>query len=148
MTNYKGYTFEYHHKFKKEFTKIQSKHQCPTLKSDFKLLYDILIQHLHESDRFSPHVCMHISGLENYVTVPAFIIKRFRCEGINKGANSGFRITFLFDAEESRFIFVEMFNKNKKNIPDKKRINELFKKEISISNELYPDEENYLKNSK
>ena len=60
MTIYKGYTFEYHHKFKKEFNKILIKHQCPTLKSDFKLLYDILIQHLHESDRFSPHLCMHM----------------------------------------------------------------------------------------
>lgn len=38
---------------------------------------------------------MHISGLESYVNIPAFIIKKFRCEGINRGANSGFRITFL-----------------------------------------------------
>lgn len=87
---------------------------------------------------------MHISGLDNYVTVPAFIIKRFRCEGINKGANSGFRITFLFDKDEGKFIFVEMFNKNKKNIPDKNRINELFKREIQISKELYSNEEKYL----
>ena len=42
MTEYKGYTFEYHHKFKKEFNKIITKHHCPTLKDDFKLLYDIL----------------------------------------------------------------------------------------------------------
>lgn len=40
---------------------------------------------------------MRIAGLENYVAVPAFIVKKFRCEGINKGVNSGFRITFLFD---------------------------------------------------
>lgn len=33
--------------------------------------------------------------------------------------------------------------KNKKKNPDKKRINELFKKEINISNELYSDEEKY-----
>lgn len=75
MTEYKGYTFEYHHKFKKEFNKILTKHHCPALKDDFKLLYDILIQHLSESDKFAPHICMHISGLENNVTVPAFIIK-------------------------------------------------------------------------
>ena len=89
---------------------------------------------------------MHISGLENNVTVPAFIIK-FRCKGINKGSRSGFRITFLFDQEESRFIFVEIFNKNKKEIPDKNRVNELFVKKIDIEDELYDDEEEYLHSS-
>ena len=54
---------------------------------------------------------MHISGLDNYVNIPAFIIKKFRCEGINRGVNSGFRITFLFDKDEARFVFVEMFKK-------------------------------------
>ena len=73
MTEYKGYTFEYHHKFKKEFQKTFTRHQCPTIKSDFKLLYDILIQHLSESDKFESHVCMRMAGLENYVNVPAFI---------------------------------------------------------------------------
>ncbi len=144
MTEYKGYTFEYHNKFKKEFQKIFTRHQCPTIKSDFKLLYDILIQHLLESNKFESHVCMRIAGLENYVNVPAFIIKKFRCEGINKGVNSGFRITFIFDKDESKFIFVEMFHKNKKKIPDKNRINELFVKEIEISDELYEQEEAYL----
>ena len=118
MTNYKGYAFEYHYKFKKEFNKILIKHKCPTVKEDFKLLYDILIQHLQESDKFESHICMHISGLENYVNIPAFIIKKFRCEGINKGEK----------------------------IPDKNRINELFKKEINIHEELYDNEEFYLNN--
>lgn len=144
ITDYKGYTFEYHSKFKKEFNKIFSNHQCPTVKSDFKLLYDVLIQHLQESDKFESHICMHISGLESYVNIPAFIIKKFRCECINMGANSGFRITFLFDKEDSRFVFVEIFNKNKKKIPDKTRINNLFKKKSIIYQELYDGEEDYL----
>lgn len=144
MTKYKGYTFEYHYKFKKEFNKILTKHNCPTLKSDFKLLYDVLIQHLSESDKFPPHICMNISGLESYVTIPSFIIKKFRCEGINRGVNSSFRITFLFDKDEERFILVEIFNKNKKSIPNKKRINELFVNEIDIYDELYSGEEEYL----
>lgn len=135
MTEYKGYTFEYHHKFKKEFQKTFVRHQCPTIKSDFKLLYDILIQHLSESDKFESHVCMRMAGLENHVNVPAFIIKKFRCEGINKGVNSGFRITFLFDKEESKFIFVEIFHKNKKKIPDKIGLmNYLLKKLKSMMN--------------
>lgn len=143
MTEYKGYTFEYHHKFKKEFDKILTKQHCPTIKSDFKLLYDVLIQHLMDSNQFSPNMCMHMAGLENR-DVPAFIIKKFHCKGINKGSRSGFRITFLFDIDESRFIFVEIFEKKNKEVPDKKRINELFRKKVEIISELYEGEEIYL----
>ena len=75
MTEYKGFNFEYHYKFKKEFNKIISKHHCPTLKSDFKLLYDILIQHLKESDQFSPNICMHISGLDGQVSLPVSLLR-------------------------------------------------------------------------
>ena len=60
---------------------------------------------------------------------------------INRGVNSGFIITFLFDKDEGRFLFVEIFNKNKKKIPDKNRINELFKKGVNIQEELYDNEE-------
>ncbi len=144
ITEYKGYIFEYPHKFKKEFNKTFAKHKCPTIKEDFKLLYDTLIQQLHETDKFGVHMCMRISGLDNYVNIPAFIIKKFRCKGINKGVNSGFRITFLYDEEEGRFIFVELFHKNKKKIPDKNRINDLFKKETMMYDELYNEESEYL----
>ena len=144
MTKYKGYTFEYHHKFKKEFKKIFTKKHCPTIKSDFQLLYDILINHLEESGKFSPHVCRHVAGLDNYVSIPAFIVKNFRCQGINKGSRSGFRITFLFDEEKRKFIFVEFFEKSKKEVPNKKRINDLFRKDIKVFDELYGGEETYL----
>ena len=144
MTNYKWYTFEYHYKFKKEFEKIINKNECPSFKTDFKLLYDALIMKLMESKNFSPNLCMRMSGLEKNVTIPAFIIKKFRCKKINKGSRSGFRITFLFSHDQNKFIFVEIFKKNEKKIPDKKRINDLFIKPVKIHDELYDDEEKYL----
>lgn len=144
MTEYKGYTFEYHYKFKKEFNKIFRKRHCPTIKTDFKLLYDVLIQHLMESNKLSSNICFPMAGLKDYVTVSAFIIKRFRCKGIKKGSRSGFRITFLFDVDESRFIFVEIFEKKNKELPNKNRINELFTKEVDILSELYENEELFL----
>ncbi len=70
-----------------------------------------------ESNKFESHLCMRIAGLENYVNVPAFIIKKFRCEGINKGVNSGFRITFLFDKEEIKFISLKYSIKIKREFP-------------------------------
>ena len=87
---------------------------------------------------------MRMAGLDNTVTVPAFIIKKFRCKSINKGSRSGFRLTFLFSHDEDKFIFVEMFRKNVKKLPDKKRINDLFNKPVKIHDELYNGEEEYL----
>ena len=99
---------------------------------------------MEESDRFPKHVCMQVSGLDNSVALPSFIIKNFRCQGINRGSRSGFRITFVFDKKEKKFIFVEFFQKSKKEIPNKNRINDLFKKKVKISDELYDLEEEYL----
>lgn len=130
----------YHPKFKKEFNTIFKRHQCPTVKEDFKLLYDVLIEQLKTYNQFRDNLCNHIQGLDGEVMFSPYIIKKFRCKGIKKGSRSGFRITFLFDEEESRFIFVEMFMKSKKSIPDKKRINDLFKNEIIIDKELYEGE--------
>ena len=137
MTEFEGYSFEYHHKFKKEFNKIINRNQCPTLRDDFKLLLKTLVLNLNENNKFSSHVCMRISGLDSSVKFPAFIVKKFRCKNINQGVNSGFRITFLFDFEESRFIFIEIYRKSTKEVEDKNRINELFKKHIKIVDELY-----------
>lgn len=91
---------------------------------------------------------MKISGLDDYVSLPAFIIKNFRCQGINSESRSGFRITFLFDKEEKKFIFIEVFQKNKKEIPNRNRINELYKKKVKIIAELYENEERYLNSNK
>lgn len=45
---------------------------------------------------------------------------------------------------KNKIIFVEIFKKNEKKIPDKKRINDLFIKPVKIHDELYDDEEKYL----
>ena len=96
MTYYEGYSFKYHPKFKKEFNKIIKRHKCPTLKEDFRLFIDTLIVNLAESNKFPEHVCMHIAGLDSSAKLPAFIVKKFRCQKINRGANSGFRFTFIY----------------------------------------------------
>lgn len=144
MSEYEGYSFEYHHKFKKEFNKIFKRHKCPSLKSDFKLLIQTLVLNLEEHQMFPEHVCMHIAGLDDSVKFPAFVIKKFRCKDLNRGVNSGFRITFLFDSEESRFIFVEIYKKNTQKVEDKNRINDLFTKPIKIYDELYDGENEFL----
>lgn len=126
MIDLEGYTFECHPLFVKEFHKIIRKHQCPTLEGDFRRLKVILVQDLLDNYNFSQHVCTRIKGLDSNVSYPAFIIKNFRCKGINKGARSGFRLTFVYIKEENYFYFCEIYNKNKKSVEDKDRINKLF----------------------
>ncbi len=126
MIDLGDYTFDCHHLFDKEFRKIIQKHQCPTLKDDFNRLKIILVQDLLDNDNFSHHICTRIKGLNSNVPYPAFIIKNFRCKGINKGSRSGFRLTFMYVKEENYFYFFEIYNKNKKDVEDKSRINELF----------------------
>jgi mRNA-degrading endonuclease RelE of RelBE toxin-antitoxin system len=127
MTNLDDYQFDCHPLFRKEFKKIIKKHQCPSLKEDFYRLKIALVQDLEDNNHtFSVNYCTRISGLENKVTLPSFIVKKFRCQNINKGSRSGFRLTFVFYPDENIFYFVEIFNKNKKAIEDKERINNLF----------------------
>lgn len=126
MIDFQNFTFDCHPKFQKEFNKIIRKHQCPSLNDDFERLKIILIQDIEENGNFSVNFCQRIAGLDKCVCLPAFIIKKFRCKKIKKGSNSGFRLTFLFDKEEQRFYFCEIFHKNKKELPDKERINQLF----------------------
>ncbi|MBR6517822.1 MAG: hypothetical protein IKT40_13400 [Bacilli bacterium] len=126
MIDLDDYTFECHPLFDKEFSKIIRKHQCPTLMDDFNRLKIILVQDLLDNDNFSHHICTRIKGLDSNVPYPAFIIKNFRCKGINKGSRSGFRLTFVYVKEENYFYFCEIYNKNKKDVEDKNRINNLF----------------------
>lgn len=127
MTKLDNYLFDTHPRFDVEFNKIIRKHQCPTLKEDFERLKVTLVQKLEDLNEFPPTLCNRIAGLDNKVKFPAYIVKNFRCKGINRGSRSGFRIIFLFSRENNGFYFTEIFHKNKKDVEDKERINNLFR---------------------
>lgn len=100
MSKLDNYQFDTHLLFDDEFNKIINRHKCPTLKEDFERLKIALVQYLEDLNRFPVNICNRIAGLDSKVKFPAFIVKNFRCKGINKGSRSGFRITFLFSREE------------------------------------------------
>ena len=122
MNEYKS---DYHPKFCKEFKKFINRNKCPTLESDFKLFKKNLKDDISRN-KLLPSKYHKISGLDSRVNQPAFIFKDFRCEGINKGKKSGFRITFLIINREY-FYFTEIYHKNQKDVEDKERINALFR---------------------
>lgn len=126
MKNTENILFKYHPKFRKEFEKIINKRKCPSLKEDFELFKDVLIDDFSSYGKL-PRRYHKISGLASYVNEPAFIVKDFRCKGIGKGKRSGFRLTFVF-YDYKCILFTEIYYKNKKEVEDKERINKLFKK--------------------
>ena len=107
--------------FDKKFIKEKNKFKriCPSIESDFNRFLTSLKIQIQENDYRVPvdnENIYRISGLDRSVTLPAFIVKSFYCEKLNRGKKSGFRITFIYD-----------FKKHKE-IEDKNRINKLFKK--------------------
>ncbi|WP_409199652.1 hypothetical protein [Methanobrevibacter sp. DSM 116169] len=115
-------------KFKEEHDFFINRNKCPSLIDDLERLKMTMNQNFKDNNsRFTvERGYFPISGLNIKVIFPCFIIKRFRCKKIKKGADSGFRIVFIFDEAERKIWFVEIFHKNKKEMPDLNRINNLF----------------------
>ena len=126
--NYYVLEFIYLPKFKDEHDYFIKRNKCSSLIDDLERLKKAMNQNFKDNNsKFTvDRGYFPISGLSNKVHFQCFIIKSFRCKKIKKGANSGFRITFIFDEAERKIWFVEIFHKNKKKLPDLKRINNLF----------------------
>ena len=106
----------YDKKFLKE--KLKFKRKCPSIDNDFKRI-EIALKTKIEDNNFkvpvdNKKIC-RIEGLDSHVTLPAFVVKSFYCEKMNKGRNSGFRITFVYDIAKKLIYFVEFYFKGKKN---------------------------------
>ncbi len=119
---------DYHKKFLKEKRKLARK--CPSIDDDFKKFENALKTDITYNNYVVPtnnDKYFQIAGLNENVILPAFVSKWFYCEKINKGANSGFRITFIYDPSINLIYFIQFYHKSKVEIEDKERINKLFK---------------------
>ena len=118
----------YDKKFIKEKKKLARK--CPSIENDFEIFKKALMIDIEYNNYSVPtdnDKYYRISGLKEYVTLPAFVAKAFYCEKMNKGMKSGFRITFIYDPSETLLYFVQFYFKSKDEIEDNDRINKLFK---------------------
>lgn len=118
----------YHKKFIKEKRKLSR--QCRSIEGDFEDFKKALMVDIKYNNYVVPtdtEKYFRISGLEECVTLPAFVAKVFYCEKMNRGAHSGFRITFVYDPSENYIYFVQFYFKSKDEVEDKERINKLFK---------------------
>ncbi len=118
---------DYHKKFLKEKRKLARK--CPSIEGDFEDFKKALMVDIKYNNYTVPtgnDKYFRIAGLDDCVTLPAFVAKAFYCEKMNKGMKSGFRITFIYDPSENLIYFVQFYFKSKHEIEDKERINKLF----------------------
>ncbi|MDO5848837.1 MAG: hypothetical protein Q4P18_04835 [Methanobrevibacter sp.] len=121
------FNFDGHDKFFKEKSKFVKR--CPSMEKDFERFKIALTTDIRNNDYEVPtdnNKYFKIQGLSKKVYLPVFVVKRFYCEKMNRGANSGFRITFVYNKAEKSIYFVEMYFKSKDEIEDKERINGLF----------------------
>ena len=103
---------------------------CKSIESDFEDFKTALITDIIYHDYTVPtntKKYFRISGLNKNVTLPAFVAKVFYCKKMNRGAHSGFRITFIYDPDENLLYFIQFYFKSKDEVEDKERINKLFK---------------------
>lgn len=118
----------YDKRFLKEKRKFKRK--CPSIDEDFKRFEKALKVDLKDNNYKIPlntKKYSKISGLDKEVILPAFVAKVFYCEKMNKGSKSWFRISLIYDASEYYIYFVEFYFKQKNEIENKERINQLFK---------------------
>ena len=97
----------YDKKFLKENRKFHSK--CPSIERDFQRFEKALKIQIKENNFTVPVDNKRIfrsSGLNKNVIYPAFVVKAFYCEKMNKGSRSGFRITFIYNPLKRVIYFV------------------------------------------
>lgn len=119
---------EYHKKFLREKRKLARK--CRSIDSDFEDFKTALITDIIYHDYTVPtdtKKYFRIAGLDDCVNLPAFVAKVFYCEKMDRGAHSGFRITFIYDPSENLLYFIQFYFKSNDEVEDKERINKLFK---------------------
>ena len=100
------FVFNSHPKFDKEMEKFFKK--CPSMKNDFERFKIALCVSIKNNDYNVPidnKKFFKIEGLSKKVYLPAFVVKMFYCEKMNRGSNSGFRITFVYDKSKKPYIF-------------------------------------------
>jgi len=107
-------------KFKREFKSFKKK--CPSLKEDLHRFYAALLTHIELNGKVPSPQYAPVSGLGKDFKCDAYVAKKFYCEKMNRGANSGFRISFIYCKKTNLIYFVEFYFKSKKQVEDKNRL--------------------------
>lgn len=114
------YVYEHYHKFDNDCDDLYKK--CSSLKTDLirlkKSLNDDIV--LLNGKIPTNSTYFHVNNLK--AKLPIFKVKKFRCQSINRGNRSKFRIIFAYNQSESLIYFIEIYyKKNDKTEMNRKR---------------------------
>ena len=99
------------------------------LNKRFRTLYDDLETFSKALEAVLPaHLpkTVQISGLGHDVRVPIFKVRRFRCQYLKRGSNSGIRVIYAYEEDEDRITLIEMYYKGNQENEDRERILKYF----------------------
>jgi len=98
-------------KFKREFKKFRKK--CKSIHSDFERFENVLEKQIHVNNGKVPETeYFRVSGIGKNFKCDAFIAKKFHYEKMGGGANSGFRISFIYCEPYNEIYYVEFYFKS------------------------------------
>jgi hypothetical protein len=99
-------------KFKREFKSFKKK--CRSIVDDFERFERVLNTQITINENNVPESEYYrISGIGEGFKCDAFIAKKFHCENMNRGSNSGFRISFIYCKESNELFFIQIYFKSK-----------------------------------
>lgn len=115
--------------FARDFKRLLKK--FPSLAEDLAIAkqYDIELFHCQKIDR---HGIFKIENAGNDENLQFFKIKKFACKSLKgRGSRSGIRIIYAFYHSILKVESIEIYFKGEKEIEDRERIKEYFKKQNS-----------------
>jgi len=99
-------------KFKREFKKFRKR--CRSIHSDFERFEMVLKKQIKVNNSKVPETeYFRVSGIGKDFKCDAFIAKKFHCEKMGGGANSGFRISFIYCKIYNEVYYIEFYFKSK-----------------------------------
>lgn len=109
--------FEESPEFKKDKKRLMKRYR--TLHDDFERVKHMAIILFHEG--IDNRACFEIPGLVRK-RHSAFKLKKFACRALCGGANSGLRVTYIYNQVESKVLFIEMYYKGDQSLEDRGKI--------------------------
>ena len=106
--------------FKKDLKKQNKKYN--TLNNDLETFCKALAAELPNHLRKT----VQISGLGQDVKVPIFKVRRFRCQYLGGGSNSGIRVIYAYEQNRDKVTLIEIYHKSKQENEKRERILKYF----------------------
>ncbi len=128
---------EQHSRFKRDLKKLSKKYN--SLPDDLKMFLDVLLfAHGDPDTELKAMGIFPLSG-KSIDSEDCFIAKKFACKSLKgSGARSGIRVVYRIDPSCVHLLYIEIFHKKEKPLPDLDRIRSILKVQL-LPEEIDPE---------